>query len=71
MEIVIPNIGLDLQLITPALFTMTVMIAIVTTLITVPLLGWLQPSHFSTSSLTVRWETSSPRGSLPDANPRD
>jgi Kef-type K+ transport system membrane component KefB len=40
MELVILNIGLDLQVITPSLFTMMVMMALVTTFMTSPLLQW-------------------------------
>lgn len=44
MELVILNIGLDLHVITPALFTMMVIMALVTTLMTVPLLRRLLPN---------------------------
>jgi Kef-type K+ transport system membrane component KefB len=43
MELVILNIALDLKVITPPLFTMMVIMAIATTLMTAPLLSWLQP----------------------------
>jgi Kef-type K+ transport system membrane component KefB len=43
MELVILNIGLDLGVLTPALFTMMVFMAIVTTFMTSPLLQWLHP----------------------------
>lgn len=42
MELIVLNIGLDLRLITPRLFAMMVVMALVTTLITTPLLRWLR-----------------------------
>ncbi len=44
MELVVLNIGLDLGVISPALFSMMMLMAIVTTLMTTPLLAWLN-SH--------------------------
>jgi len=38
MELVILNIGLDLKVISPALFSMMVMMALITTIMTTPLL---------------------------------
>ncbi len=43
MELIILNIGLDLGVITPALFTMMVLVALVTTFLTTPLLEWVYP----------------------------
>jgi Kef-type K+ transport system membrane component KefB len=43
MELVVLNIGLDLGILSPALFTMMVLMAIFTTFLTAPLLGWI---HF-------------------------
>jgi Kef-type K+ transport system membrane component KefB len=43
MELIVLNVGLDLGVISPALFTMMVVMAIVTTMATTPLLGWLVP----------------------------
>jgi Kef-type K+ transport system membrane component KefB len=42
MELVVLNIGLDLGVISPALFTMMVLMAIATTVATTPLLGWIE-----------------------------
>ncbi len=42
MELVVLNVGLDLGLISPALFTMMVVMALVTTAMTAPLLDWLR-----------------------------
>lgn len=41
MELIVLNIGLDLGVISPALFTMMVIMALVTTAMTSPLLHWL------------------------------
>jgi hypothetical protein len=41
MELIVLNVGLDLGLLSPALFTMFVVMAIVTTLATVPILHLL------------------------------
>ena len=43
MELVILNIGLDIKVISPALFSMMVMMALITTFMTVPALEWIGP----------------------------
>ena len=43
MELVILNVGYDLGVLSPALFAMLVLMAIVTTLATTPVLAWLYP----------------------------
>ena len=43
MELVVLNIGLEIQVISPALFSMMVLMAIVTTMMTPPLLHWVYP----------------------------
>jgi Kef-type K+ transport system membrane component KefB len=43
MELVILNIGLDVGVISPALFSMMVLMALVTTFMTTPLLEWCCP----------------------------
>ncbi|MDH4224994.1 MAG: cation:proton antiporter [Deltaproteobacteria bacterium] len=43
MELVVLNIGLELGVITPVLFTMMVLMALVSTFMTSPLLRWLYP----------------------------
>jgi len=45
MELVVLNIGLDIGVISPALFTMMVLMALVTTFMTTPLLDLVCPSH--------------------------
>lgn len=44
MELVVVNIGLDLGVISPRLFTMFVLMALFTTLLTSPLSEWIYPS---------------------------
>ncbi|HTN76690.1 MAG TPA: cation:proton antiporter [Pirellulaceae bacterium] len=43
MELIVLNIGLDLGIISPSLFAMMVLMALVTTIATTPLLNWLAP----------------------------
>ncbi|HEY6556271.1 MAG TPA: cation:proton antiporter [Polyangiaceae bacterium] len=43
MELIVLNIGLDLGVISPTLFTMMVLMALVTTFMTTPLLEWIYP----------------------------
>jgi Kef-type K+ transport system membrane component KefB len=43
MELVVLNIGLDLKVISPTLFSMMVVMALVTTIATSPVLRLLQP----------------------------
>ena len=45
MELVILTIGLELGIISPALFTMMVIMALVTTFMTTPVLAWLYPDR--------------------------
>jgi len=42
MELIVLNIGLDLKVITPTLFAMMVIMAIVTTVLTTPVLDWIR-----------------------------
>jgi len=46
MELVILNIGLDIGVISPALFSMMVLMALITTFMTAPLLEWICPTRF-------------------------
>lgn len=51
MELIVLNIGLDLGVISPTLFAMMVLMALVTTVITTPILSWLTlPSRPATAS---------------------
>lgn len=45
MELVVLNIGLDLGVISPAVFTMMVLMALVTTVMSSPIVAWLQRRH--------------------------
>jgi K+:H+ antiporter len=47
MELVVLNIGLDLKVISPTVFTMMVLMALATTMATSPVLGWLIPKDSS------------------------
>ena len=44
MEVIVLNVGLDLGVISPTLFTMLVLMAIVTTVMTIPLLHLVLPA---------------------------
>ena len=43
VELVILNIGLDLGVLSPALFSIMVVMALVTTMMTTPLVKWVHP----------------------------
>jgi Kef-type K+ transport system membrane component KefB len=45
MELVILDIGLDIKVISPALFSMMVVMALVTTFMATPLLTWICPDR--------------------------
>jgi Kef-type K+ transport system membrane component KefB len=45
MELIVLNVGLDLGVLSPKLFAMLVVMALVTTLLTAPLLDRLQPQR--------------------------
>jgi Kef-type K+ transport system membrane component KefB/nucleotide-binding universal stress UspA family protein len=45
MELIVLNIGLDLGVISPTVFTMLVLMALVTTFGTTPILRWVYPDH--------------------------
>ena len=45
MELIVLNIGLDLRVLSPTLFAMLVLMAIVTTFMTTPVLHWLTRGH--------------------------
>ena len=46
VELVILNIGLDLGILSPALFSIMVLMALVTTLMTTPLLNWIHSEGY-------------------------
>ncbi|MBV9264700.1 MAG: cation:proton antiporter [Acidobacteriaceae bacterium] len=45
MELIVLNVGLELNVISPVLFTMLVIMALVTTFLTTPILHWIVPEH--------------------------
>jgi K+:H+ antiporter len=45
VELVVLNIGLDIRVISPALFSMMVLMALVTTFMTAPVLEWIYPAR--------------------------
>ena len=47
VELVILNVGLDLGILSPALFSIMVLMALVTTLMTSPLLSWIYPERLA------------------------
>jgi Kef-type K+ transport system membrane component KefB len=53
MELVILNIGLDVGVISPALFSMMVLMALTTTFMTTPLLEWVYPMRLVRAELEV------------------
>jgi Kef-type K+ transport system membrane component KefB len=53
VELVILNIGLDLGVLSPALFSMMVLMALVTTLMTSPLLSWIYPERLARMELSI------------------
>lgn len=59
MELVILNIGLDIGVISQTLFSMMVIMALVTTFMTTPLLEWVYPLRMMRED-TVEWEDTEP-----------
>ena len=45
IELVVLNIGLELGILSPVVFSMLVLMALITTLMTSPLITWLLPAH--------------------------
>jgi Kef-type K+ transport system membrane component KefB len=54
MELVILHVGLDVRVITPALFAMMVIMALVTTFMTTPILAWLDPARLRSSPASLK-----------------
>jgi Kef-type K+ transport system membrane component KefB len=54
MELVILNVGLDVGVISPALFSMMVLMALVTTCMTTPILEWLDPERLRRPAAELR-----------------
>jgi Kef-type K+ transport system membrane component KefB len=53
IELVFLNIGLDLGVISPTFFSMMVLMALVTTFMTSPLLAWIYPTRLATRAVNV------------------
>jgi len=53
MELVILNIGFEIKVISPALFSMMVLMALMTTFMTTPLLQWIYPPSIHTSEGSI------------------
>jgi Kef-type K+ transport system membrane component KefB len=47
VELVILNVGLDLNIISPPLFSMMVIMAVTTTFMTAPLVIWIRPKPYA------------------------
>lgn len=60
MELIVLNIGLDLGVISPKVFTMMVLMALFTTVITTPLLRWIYPPELQTKALLEAEEKRAP-----------
>jgi Kef-type K+ transport system membrane component KefB len=54
MELVILSVGLDLGVLSPTLFTMMVIMALVTTAMTTPLVEWIYPERMRESAPSAR-----------------
>ena len=54
VELVILNVGLDLHILSPTLFSMMVTMALATTVMTSPLLDWIFPSGYSQQCSAAR-----------------
>jgi len=52
MELVILNIGFDIKVISPTVFSMMVLMALVTTFMTTPLLKWVCPASSRSPELS-------------------
>ncbi len=61
MELIILNIGLEIGVLSPLMFTMLVLMAIVTTFMTTPLLAWVFPSEYGISQTFEPEPASVPR----------
>jgi Kef-type K+ transport system membrane component KefB len=52
MELIVLNVGLDLGVISPPMFTMLVLMAITSTVVTTPLLRWWMPRRAASKSMS-------------------
>lgn len=65
MELIVLNIGMDLGVITPTLFTMLVIMALVTTVATSPMLRWVYPDREFARDRLVEPTEAPPGGPAP------
>jgi Kef-type K+ transport system membrane component KefB/nucleotide-binding universal stress UspA family protein len=65
MELIVLNLGLDLGVISPKLFTMMVVMALVTTFITTPLLRWIYPPEEQARDQVPLAPVAVPAGQVP------
>ncbi len=52
MELIVLNVGLDLGVISPQMFTMLVLMAIASTVVTTPLLRWWMPRRAASTLMS-------------------
>jgi Kef-type K+ transport system membrane component KefB len=64
MELVVLNIGLDIGVISPAVFAMLVLMALTTTFMTTPLLEWVYPVRMGWSERAI---TEAPKAAIREA----
>lgn len=69
MELIVLNIGLDLGVISPAMFSMLVLMALVTTFMTAPLLSLLEPAREAATPAAVALARQAPAGNRSRALP--
>ena len=62
MELIVLNIGLDLGVLSPTLFTMLVIMALVATFLTTPMVEWVYPRHELARDLVHPAELASDEG---------
>jgi Kef-type K+ transport system membrane component KefB len=67
MELVILNIGLDIGVISPVVFSMMVLMALVTTFMTTPLLGWIYPQRLIRAEISENIASSTEHAQAPSA----
>jgi Kef-type K+ transport system membrane component KefB/nucleotide-binding universal stress UspA family protein len=60
MELVILSIGLKLELITPVVYTMMVLMALITTVMTTPILNWIYPRKLFERRLNLATDEKTP-----------
>jgi Kef-type K+ transport system membrane component KefB len=54
IELIVLNIGYDLGVLSPTVFTMMVLMALVTTLMTCPALSWIERMHWNREAISVK-----------------